>query len=115
MYDRCKPDFIAMPELQECSLANCDTGVSLEELREKYGEYVSFPGDRFCEPTSEQGHAEDLRPWYVKDLKNPNWPDDTIALSKRAKWVRDWINKLPKGTELIIVGHGDFNKFLINQ
>ena len=103
---------IALPKLQECSTEMCDTGSSLEDLQHTYGEYVYFPEDLFRSRHIPGGCVRCPRPWFMKE--EPKWDDEVDVLRKRASWARRLIDKV-RDREIIVVAHGDFNKFLVNQ
>lgn len=107
------PKIIAVPELQECSLDECDTESPVNVLRRKYREWVEFPEELFR--GTPYGGLTDLnpRPWLVKGMV-AKWMNKVDALRERAQSVREDINRMEE-MQVIVVAHGNFNMFLINQ
>ena len=95
------PRILAMPHLQEATENLCDTGSSLETLKEEYGKHVNFPDEFFS--------SDD---WIIKS--GTAFANDNELLNKRAEFVKKFIKEQPD-QEIIVVTHGNFSHFLVNK
>jgi Histidine phosphatase superfamily (branch 1) len=95
------PRFLALPHLQEVTEKPCDTGTSLAFLKKSYGQFIEFPDDLF--------HSDI---WFVKH--GTVFADENALLSNRAKFVRAYIKQCGS-EEIIVMTHGDFSHFLVNE
>jgi broad specificity phosphatase PhoE len=98
---------VAHPDLQEVSIRPCDTGSPLDVLRAEFP-IIEFPDTVFPEIYP--------RSMEVKVNKRNTIFDDTPALlAARADRIREYIKNDLDETEIIVISHGSFLHFLLNQ
>jgi len=98
----CKPNVVALPEIQETSDFPCDTGSDIDKLREEMTA-SHLPVDLSLVKSG----------WNIKTFDN-KWAPSSEALTKRAReariFIRDKIIELQKegeeDPEIIVVTHG---------
>ncbi|TVY77087.1 putative phosphatase [Fusarium oxysporum f. sp. cubense] len=89
---------VALPEVQEVSDLNCDTGSDLSAIK---AEFEHQPVDfGLVEPG-----------WQIKEGK---WAPAIGSLRKRAEVARQWLSERPE-TEIVVVTHGCFLHFLTDD
>ena len=93
------PRIIALPHLQEAKDYTSNTGSPLEQLEKWFGKYVTFP----------EGLWEH---WPEKSGTPFAYRDDLCAA--RAHFVHEFILQQPE-QEIIIMSHGEFCHFMVNQ
>ncbi|EWG47656.1 hypothetical protein FVEG_07713 [Fusarium verticillioides 7600] len=89
---------VALPEVQEVSAMNCDTGSDLAVIKEEFRqEPVDFS---LVEPG-----------WQVKEGK---WAPVVGSISERARAARQWLSERPE-SEIVVVTHGCFLHFFTDD
>ncbi|KAM0079630.1 hypothetical protein ACKRZS_008241 [Fusarium odoratissimum] len=89
---------VALPEVQEVSDLNCDTGSDLSAIKAEFEhQSVDFG---LVEPG-----------WQIKEGK---WAPSIGRLIKRAEVARQWLSERPE-REIVVVSHGGFLHFLTDD
>ncbi|EXL47631.1 hypothetical protein FOCG_11789 [Fusarium oxysporum f. sp. radicis-lycopersici 26381] len=89
---------VALPEVQEVSDMNCDTGSDLSVIK---AEFQQQPVDfSLVEPG-----------WQIKEGK---WAPVVGSILERAQAARQWLSKRPE-EEIVVVTHGCFLHFLTDD
>ncbi|RBQ78521.1 hypothetical protein FVER14953_07713 [Fusarium verticillioides] len=90
---------VALPEVQEVSAMNCDTGSDLAVIKEEFRqEPVDFS---LVEPG-----------WQVKE--EGKWAPVVGSISERARAARQWLSERPE-SEIVVVTHGCFLHFFTDD
>ncbi|KAI0100035.1 histidine phosphatase superfamily [Nemania sp. FL0031] len=96
---------LLLPELQETSARPSDTGSPLSTLKNEYGTHID---------TSKLKSEE----WYLKDFETDFFPS-LAKVEERAREVRFFLrrraNKLKDGDRIVVVTHGAFAHFLVQD
>lgn len=100
----CRPNIIALPEIQETSDFPCDIGSDLDKLRDEITE-KHLPVDLTLVPEG----------WNIKTAEN-KWAPSAEALAKRAKEARTYLRERvfelqkagDKDPQIVILTHGGY-------
>ncbi|RBA13487.1 hypothetical protein FPRO05_02280 [Fusarium proliferatum] len=89
---------VALPEVQEVSDMNCDTGSDLNVIK---AEFQQHPVDfSLVEPG-----------WHIKEGK---WAPVVGSVLERARAARQWLSERPE-SEIVVVTHGCFLHFFTDD
>jgi broad specificity phosphatase PhoE len=97
---------VAHPDLIEVSTAPCDTGSPLDTLRNEFPQ-IQFPEELFPDSWPRQANSIPVK-------ENTVYEDTPGALSLRADQIRRYVKNLDD-TEIILVTHGGFTHFLLDD